>query len=188
MIKRSAVVAACLVLQGASAFQSAAVLTASKTTALNGLLGREEPDPNSYAEIRRRFRRDFYTHESWLKHRAKNRFIGTLIKLFDSVVVRQLIDEILLVGAIATSVCLYNNLCVTGWDDFYMVHHDPMVDFKLPLVALPIQPFNLSGAALSLLLGKFTSFCRKYRLENNLDSYNFIVFSFQDQHFLPALG
>ena len=156
MIKRSATVVACLLLQIASAFQSPTVLspkTPNKLTSLKALPG-EDPDPLSYAEVSRQYRRDFYTHELWLKHRAKNRFVATLLKSFDSGVVQQLADEVLLVGAIAASVCLWNNLFVTGWDDFSMIRHDPVIDSKVPLIALPIQPFNLSSAALSLLLGK----------------------------------
>lgn len=121
---------------------------------LGAVLRDMEPDPVSSSEQSRKFRRDFYTHDIWLKARAKNRFIGTMSKIFDSVVVRQLVDECLLLGAIATSVALWNALLVTGYDDFDMVHHAPLIHFTVPLIRLPGEPFSLSSPALSLLLGK----------------------------------
>jgi hypothetical protein len=71
--------------------------SSSSTTALRPLrkLG-EPPDPLSYSEQSRKFRRDFFTHDSWLKHRSKDRFIGTLLKILDSGVVRALAEELFL--------------------------------------------------------------------------------------------
>jgi hypothetical protein len=71
--------------------------SSSSTTSLGPLrkLG-QPPDPLSYSEQSRKFRRDFFTHDSWLKHRSKDRFIGTLLKILDSGVVRALAEELFL--------------------------------------------------------------------------------------------
>jgi ion channel-forming bestrophin family protein len=119
----------------------------------------KKPDPFSYAEQSRLYRRDFYDHDAWLKHRAKNRFVGTIAKMFESGVIRQLADEIFLIGAVATFVCLFNSLCVVGYEDFQNVHHDPIFIYGAPLVTLPGEPFSLSSPALSLLLGTFGREC-----------------------------
>jgi hypothetical protein len=127
--------------------------TESTTLAVAG--GKKEINPWSYGEQSRAYRRDFYTHDSWLKARAKNRFVGTLTKITQSGVVRQLVNEVLLVGAVATTVVLWNCLFVTGYEDFSLVHHEPIISpATFPLVKLPLEPFSLSSPALSLLLGK----------------------------------
>lgn len=135
--------------------------TCRPTTVLGPVLSQDEPSPLSYSEQSRKFRRDYYTHESWIKHRSKERFIGTIIKIFDSGVVRALFQELILVGGVAMVVLLYNALLVTGWDDFALVHHDPITlfgkDTKLPLMYLPLAGFTLSTSALSLLLGTYNN-------------------------------
>jgi ion channel-forming bestrophin family protein len=141
-------------LSGSDAFQPARVTPIRQPTVLGPVAKSGQPDPLSYSEQSRAYRRDFYTHDSWLKARSKNRFVGTITKFFDSGVVRQLVDEIILVGAIATTVVLWNALFVAGYDDFSMVHHAPILDANLPLLKLPGEPFTLSSPALSLLLGK----------------------------------
>ena len=119
---------------------------------LGPVLNTQEPSPVSYSERSRAFRRDFYTHDSWIRHRSKERFLGTLIKMVDSGVVRALLDELLVVGGVATFVVVYNAVLVTGWQDFSLLHHDALsTDF--PLMFLPLTGFTLSSSALSLLLG-----------------------------------
>jgi hypothetical protein len=141
----------------AAAFQaslvSSRIVSRSFDTAIGPVAKDIEPSPLSYSEKSRLYRRDFYDHDSWLKHRAKNRFVGTLSKVLDSGVVRQLADEVILIGAVATFVCVFNALCVTGYEDFSNLHHDPIFNFGAPLVKLPGEPFSLSSPALSLLLG-----------------------------------
>lgn len=125
-----------------------------KSTALGPVVQQDEPSPLSYSEKSRAFRRDFYTHESWIKHRSKERFVGTIIKIFESGVVRALVEELVIVGGVAFFVLVYNALLITGWEDFALVYHDPiMTSTAFPPMYLPLTGFTLSSSALSLLLG-----------------------------------
>jgi hypothetical protein len=142
--------------QTASAFSTPTLKsTQASSVALKALGSSGEPNPLSYSEQSRAYRRDFYTHDSWLRARQKNRFIGTISKITQSGVVRQLFNEVALVGAVAAFVVFWNCLFVTGYDDFSMVHHAPIIDpVTFPLIKLPLEPFSLSSPALGLLLGK----------------------------------
>jgi ion channel-forming bestrophin family protein len=133
------------------------------------------PDPYAYSEVSRKFRRDFYNHDSWLRARQKTRFIGTLSKIFDSGVVRQLLGEVMIIGGIATTVVLYNCLFVTGFTDFAMVQHPPVFNWGLPLMRLPLEPFSLSSPALSLLLGKPNCCIRDTQLNSMTNLTLFII-------------
>lgn len=89
------------------------------STALGPVVGTEAPNPLSFTEQRRKFRRDFFTHDSWLRHRSKDRFIGTFLKIFESGVLGALAQEIYL-GAwyeCDTSVycVLLGRRCLTRW-------------------------------------------------------------------------
>ena len=125
----------------------------SSTTQLQALFRRGVASVDSYAERRRKLRRDYYTHENWLRARSKNRFTGTIAKMIESGVVRQLYDEVLSIGILSTLVCLWNLVCVTGWEGIRRKYHAPLFH-HLPLVKLPLEPFTISASALSLLLGK----------------------------------
>jgi hypothetical protein len=111
---------------------------------------------NSYGEKSRSFRRSFFTHDEWLKHRALDRFPGTLLKLAVSGVVRQLAPEVAIIASTAAFAILWNCLLVTGYDDFQGIHYDPIIisGLSFPLLALPATPFTFSSPALSLLLSK----------------------------------
>jgi hypothetical protein len=108
---------------------------------------------NSYGEVSRRYRRSFFTHDDWLKHRALDRFPGTLVKLAQSGVVRQLGGQVGIIAGVATGITLYNDILVLGWLDFDGNMHEALVQ-GLPLLKLPAEPFNFSSPILSLLLGK----------------------------------
>lgn len=88
-----------------------------------------------------------------MRHRSSDRFAGRLIKLTRSGIVRALTKEIALTTSVATFICLFNALLVVGWDGFGGVHHDPLINTGLPVLALPAMFFTLSSPALSLLLG-----------------------------------
>lgn len=112
---------------------------------------------NSYAEVSRRFRRSFFTHDDWLKHRKLDRFPGTFVKLAASGVVRKLAPEVTIVTSTAAFIVLWNCLLVTGYDDFRRIHHFPITissGLKFPLLSLPATPFTFSSPILALLLGK----------------------------------
>lgn len=65
------------------------------TTALGPVAPDKIIDPFSYRERLRMKRRDFYTQESWLRHRSKDRFLGTLVKMLESGLIRSLKDELI---------------------------------------------------------------------------------------------
>ena len=52
-------------------------------------------NPLAYSEQSRRYRRDFFTHDSWLRHRSKDRFVETLIKILDSHFMRHRVRQVL---------------------------------------------------------------------------------------------
>lgn len=108
-----------------------------------------------YTEVSRKYRRTTYDQDQWLKHRRSDRFLENLTTLLDSGVVRALQKEVSLIGGTAVFVVVWNALLVAGYDDFGGTHHSPIVNYALPLVSLPIQPFSLSNASLGLLLGTY---------------------------------
>lgn len=107
----------------------------------------------SYSERSRPYRRDVFAYDDWVRHRSTERFTGRLSKLGKSGIVRALSYEVQLLAAVATFICVFNALCVTGYDDFSNVHHDPLLQIGLPALSLPAMFFTLSSPALSLLLG-----------------------------------
>ena len=115
----------------------------------------------SYSERSRPYRRDVFAYDDWVKHRSTERFTGRLKKLGKSGIVRALSYEVQLLAAVATFICVFNALCVTGYDDFSNVHHDPLMSIGLPVLSLPSMFFTLSSPALSLLLGTHTHIAAK---------------------------
>lgn len=111
-------------------------VTTTSPTVLGAVEGTDIPSPLSYSEQSRKYRRDFFTHDSWLRHRSNDRFVGTLIKIFDSGVVRALAEE------------LYLGKFPSNMDDFpYMLHY-----FVQVLMALSLFFFFFSDRPLSFLL------------------------------------
>jgi hypothetical protein len=55
----------------------------------------KDTNPLSYYEKSRRDRRDFFTHESWVGHRDKARFVSTLLKIPESRIIQALFQELL---------------------------------------------------------------------------------------------
>jgi predicted membrane chloride channel (bestrophin family) len=110
-------------------------------------------DDHSYGEESRQYRRTYYSHDDWVRHRSNGRFLRNLVKTFQSGIARQLFTEIGLVALIALVTCTWNALLVTGYKDLEGVLHEPVVRYPLSLQAvLPLQPFTLSSPALGLLL------------------------------------
>lgn len=109
----------------------------------------------SYGERSRPFRRDLFQYENWVDHRQSNRFGASLLSIFSSGVFQQLLKEIYLTTGIATFICVYNALLVTGYEDFGGVHHEPFWQLGQYVLAVPSIVFTLTSPALSLLLGRF---------------------------------
>jgi predicted membrane chloride channel (bestrophin family) len=106
----------------------------------------------TYSEESRKFRRNVYSHEAWVKHRDTGRFFKNFTTTLDSGVVRSLYMEIAFVTAIALFVVLAN-MGFAGYDDLANVHHaGPFSNSLLKEVSLPTLPFTIAMPALSLLL------------------------------------
>lgn len=106
---------------------------------------------DSYGEVSRQYRRTVYSHEDWVRHRASDRFIRNLQNMLVSGVYKNLGREVVATTAVATIVCLFNNLA-GGYTDFSGVAHEAVLS-GLPLLGLPLVPFTLSSSSLGLLLG-----------------------------------
>ena len=112
------------------------------------------PPEKAYGETSRQFRRTFFTHKDWMKHRSENRFFKNVMTTVKSGVVRQLAGQVGFVILTSSFVVAWNSLLVEGYVDFSAVHHDALIQSGLPLMKLPIEPFTLSSPALGLLLGE----------------------------------
>lgn len=106
----------------------------------------------SYGERSRPFRRDVFNYDLWVNHRSTDRFIGNLLDILKSSVVRQLFKDLVFISSVAAFVCVYNGLLVTGYDDFASVHHDALAQ-GFPIMKMSGQFFALTSPALALLLG-----------------------------------
>jgi hypothetical protein len=134
--------------------------TSTSTTALYDVSWVPTDDGSgiSYSERSRPYRRDVFAYDDWVRHRSSERFTGRLSKLSKSGIVRALAYEVQLLAAVATFVCVFNALCVAGYDDFSGIHHDPLIGIGLPVLSLPPMFFTLSSPALSLLLGTWKQY------------------------------
>lgn len=114
----------------------------------------------SITETTRSSRRDVFSYDLWVEHRSPDRFIGNLVSTFQSPIVIHLLADVLNMGLFATAICVYNALCVTGYDDWSGIHHESIVNW--PLVQLPSVVFGLTTPFLALLLGTFMASLAKY--------------------------
>ena len=147
----------------------------------------------SYGEASRQYRRTVYSHDDWRKHRRSDRFIYYLLSLGVSGVYKNIGREVLATTSIATLVCLYNTLCVSGYTDFEGVQHAALFSSQfLPKIGLPLAPFTLASPSLGLLLGTVSCYMIVYCLfvyQYILTMIVFIMmFSLSHQHVLSTLG
>lgn len=124
---------------------------AQSSTPFQTALSADVPKPIPYGEASRKYRRDVFGHEDWLKHRRSDRFLYNLGTVWTSGVWRQLKEEVTLASMIATLTCLYNTIGVQGYVDFEGVKHAGFLS-NLPAFILPALPFTLSSPSLGLLL------------------------------------
>jgi hypothetical protein len=108
----------------------------------------------SYGERSRRYRRDVFAYGDWIRHRDSERFIGNLVDIFNSAIVRQLTGDCLVLAGIGAFIVAYNAFVVTGYDGIFDgIHHDPIVSGTYPLLSMPGAFFSLTSPFLSFLLG-----------------------------------
>lgn len=183
-----------------SANSKLATPAVQSTTALGPLSGMS-PDEleivleglrNSYGEQSRKYRRSFFSHDEWLKHRSADRFPGTLFKLVKSGVVRVLAPEVFFITMTATFVVVWNAFLSAGYVGFDSIQHDPIVSHPLPLLAMPVTPFTFSSPALALLLGTSNVKVACYSTSSSFLLFLTLSFahpvSFQNECRLPTLG
>jgi len=107
-----------------------------------------------YGEESRKYRRTVYTHDDWIKHRSPNRFVRNAISTFRSGIYKNVWKQVRVVTAIAIFVVVWNAL-TGGWTDLRGLQHaGPFQRQKsiLPMLSLPMAPFNLASGSLGLLL------------------------------------
>lgn len=107
----------------------------------------------SYGETSRKFRRTYFTHKDWLRHRDDDRLVRRILGVFKSGIVRQLAKEVGYVVVMATIVVVWNCLLGVGFTDLSGLRHGPLLK-GFTTLKLPMEPFTLSSPALSLLLGE----------------------------------
>lgn len=105
-----------------------------------------------YGEESRKYRRDVFGHEDWLRHRRSDRFLYNLSTIPLSGLWRQIREELLAVSVISTVIVVWNALFCYGYYDFDGVFYNPVTYGGLPVLQLPIMPFTLLTPVLSLLL------------------------------------
>lgn len=106
-----------------------------------------------YGESSRKYRRTFYTHKDWVKHRSPIRQLRNLKGTFTSGVVRNLLAEVGAVLAVTLFTIAWNS-AFFGYQGFDGLEHAPPFG-QLPAwlqISLPAMPFQLASSALGLLL------------------------------------
>lgn len=98
-----------------------------------------------------------FGHQDWLRHRASDRFFRNLLKFDQSPIVKNLLDEAVVLAVISIGIIVWNELLVDGYTDLNEVHHaaplaDVLPSFLAFKFSLPIEPFLLCGGSLGLLL------------------------------------
>ena len=111
---------------------------------------RETTRGSEYKESSRQYRRTVFMHKEWEDHRSTNRFINSLTTTLESGVLKGRQDEVVAITAFATFVVVWN-LIAGGWTGIGMVKHDAIIPY-LPVLALPLSSFTLTGSSLGLLL------------------------------------
>jgi len=98
-----------------------------------------------------------FGHSDWLNHRSSDRFYRALLEFDKSPVVKNLLDEALVLASICVFIIVYNGLFTVGFTDFNEIHHDPIFANSVPnwiavKLCLPTDPFFLCSGPLGLLL------------------------------------
>ncbi|CAB9524959.1 UPF0187 protein [Seminavis robusta] len=95
----------------------------------------------NYGEVSRFYRRDVFTADDWVRSRRPTRFWDTLRNTFRSGLFRQISLELGVLMACSFGVVLFNRLNWMG-----------LIGRSLPVLKMPLVPFNLAAASLGLLL------------------------------------
>lgn len=110
------------------------------------------PSNESYGEASRKFRRDVFTHDDWVKVRSPDRFFKNIVNFGKSGVYRNLQREVLATTTVATIVMMYNMLTGDYTDLEGVKHAGLFKDTIFAVLGLPLAPFTLSSPSLGLLL------------------------------------
>ncbi len=99
-------------------------------------------------------RRDVYSYDSWLWHRAPGRLIRNFQGTFRSNVLRNVRLEVMTVASLAAAICLYNDdlsLVAETFRGFDLNTIADLLDAR-PTLQISMLPFTLASPALFLLL------------------------------------
>jgi ion channel-forming bestrophin family protein len=156
------VVAAAAAAMPCSAFVGTSQDRTARSTTSTRLFGNTKQAPTllpevkdlEYGEESRKYRRTVFSHDDWRKFRDPDRFGYYLYSLTSSGIYKNLAREVSATTAIAMFIVAFNAM-VGGYTDFEGVNHAALVSTPwLPVLGLPLAPFNLATPALGLLLGK----------------------------------
>ena len=104
---------------------------------------------NSYGEQSRRYRRDVFSPDDWVRVRRPTRFVEQLRSTFRSGLLRQISYQVNLLAAITAFVVFYNNLVTARAGAAVTLGK---LAFTLPSLTVSMVPFNLAAASLGLLM------------------------------------
>ena len=145
----------------------------------------------SYAEQSRMFRRNVYSHDDWVSHRAPDRFIRNIKSITGSGVYKNIANEVSATTAVALVICGYNMLVGEYTDLSGENHAGVLANTFLPLIGFPLAPFTLSSPSLGLLLGKTDKtlfYVVAWIASKTLTHVCLSLSSFSYKHLLPTLG
>ncbi|KAG7336504.1 bestrophin, RFP-TM, chloride channel [Nitzschia inconspicua] len=105
-----------------------------------------------YGEVSRWYRQDVFDPSDWVRSRRPTRFVENIMSTWKSGLIRQISFYVEVLAAVSAIVVIYNNL--------HAVNRLPFGLCKfLPMMKIPLLPFNLAAGSLGLLLTFRTNVC-----------------------------
>jgi ion channel-forming bestrophin family protein len=105
-----------------------------------------------YGEVSRWYRQDVFDAADWVRARRPTRFISHILSTWKSGLIRQIRFNVEILAVCSAFVVIYNNL--------HAADRIPMGLSKiLPIMKIPLLPFNLAAGSLGLLLTFRTNAC-----------------------------
>jgi ion channel-forming bestrophin family protein len=105
-----------------------------------------------YGEVSRWYRQDVFDASDWVRARRPSRFVDHILTTGKSGLIRQISLYVEVLAACSAFVVIYNNL--------HAVHRLPFgLSNILPMLKIPLLPFNLAAGSLGLLLTFRTNVC-----------------------------
>lgn len=105
-----------------------------------------------YGEVSRWYRQDVFDAGDWVRSRRPSRFVGHILSTFKSGLIRQISLYVNVLALASAIVVIYNNLHAVQKLPFGLAKF-------LPMMKIPLVPFNLASGSLGLLLTFRTNVC-----------------------------